>query len=118
MLYTVRGLYNNARGVSIRVRVVLKNKIRTVKTRNGLEHKVVDVQVGDRTGRIFLTLWDEKVNQINEGDLIDIENGYVTMFKGRLRLNVSKYGSIERVEDSKFPTRDELMNIMRWKVEQ
>jgi len=113
MLYTVRGLDENAKGVTIRVRVVSKDNVRIVKTNDGKEHKVVELRVGDRTGMIMLTLWDEKVEQVNEGDLIDIENGYVNRFRGRLRLNVGKYGKMEKVEDPSFPSCDELKRRRR-----
>jgi ssDNA-binding replication factor A large subunit len=127
MLYTVRGLTKDVRGASIRVRVITKNeprKVKTkdtkneprkVKTKDGEEHRVVDVHVGDRTGRILLTLWDEKIEQVQDGDLIDIENGYVTSFKGRYRLNIGRYGSLECVEDDEFPTREDLLKGIRWK---
>jgi replication factor A1 len=78
MLYTVRGLRKDVRGASIRVRVISKNEVRTVKTRDGEAHRVVDAHVGDRTGSILLSLWDEKIEQVQEGDLIDITDGYVT----------------------------------------
>ena len=114
MLYTVRGLDENSKGITIRVRVVYKENIRTVKTKNdGKEHQIVDLKVGDRTGMIILTLWDDKVEQVNEGDLIDIENGYVNRFKGRLTLNIGKFGKIEKVEDFSFPSSDELKNRRR-----
>ena len=115
MLYTVRGLKGDARGVFIRVRVVSKGEVRTVTTKDGAEHRVVDVYVGDRTGGITLSLWDEQTEQVAEGDLIDIENGYVNRFRGRLRLNVGKYGRFEQVEEEDFPSRDELLTRRRWK---
>jgi replication factor A1 len=115
MLYTIRGLTKDVRGASIRVRVITKNEVRNVKTKDGEAHKVVDVHVGDRTGRILLTLWDENIELVQEGDLIDIKNGYVTRFKGRYRLNIGRYGSLERVEDDEFPTREDLLKGRRWK---
>jgi replication factor A1 len=115
MLYTVRGLRGDARGVFIRVRVVSKGEVRTVTTKDGVEHRVVDVYVGDRTGGITLSLWDEQTEQVVDGDLIDIENGYVNRFRGRLRLNVGKYGRFEQVEEEDFPSRDELLTRRRWK---
>lgn len=51
---------------------------------------------------------DEKVEQVNENDLVDIENGYVTRFKGRLRLNIGRFGSVEKVDDSSFPSSEDL----------
>lgn len=113
MLYTVRGLTENSRGVTIRVRVISKGEVRLVKTNDDIEHKVDDLRVGDRTGTILMTLWDEKIGQVEEGDLIDIEKGYVNRFMGRLRLNVGKYGKMERVEDLDFPSVEELKRPRR-----
>ena len=114
MIYTVRGLTEDARGITIRVRVLSKDQPRVVKTKDGKEHRVVDIEVGDRTGRIFLSLWDEMVDLVDEGDLVDIENGYVNRFKGRLRLNVGRFGKLEKVEDPSFPKAEELAT-RRWR---
>lgn len=107
MLYTIRGLHETARGVDIRVRVITIDNVRTVTTKNGVQHSVVDVLVGDRTGTISLSLWDEQTNLISEGDLIDIANGYVNKFKGWLKLNIGKYGRMEKVEDDSFPHHED-----------
>ena len=80
------------------------------------DHRVLDVKVGDRTGIIMLALWDEHVDEIMQGDLIDIKNGYINKFKGRFRLNIGRYGVLEKVEDAAFPTREELMSRYRWKA--
>lgn len=103
MLYTIRGLRENIRGVIIRVRVISKNDPREVKTKDGSTHTVVDSLVGDRTGIIIMSLWDDDAKQIEEGDIIDIKNGYVSRFKGRIRLNIGKYGEFEKVDDPDFP---------------
>lgn len=109
MLYTIRGLHETARGVDIRVRIINAGKIRSVTTKNGVQHRVADVLVGDRTGIISLTLWDTHIALISEGDIIDITHGYVNKFKGRLRLNIGKYGSMEKVEDDTFPRREDFL---------
>lgn len=111
MLYTVRGLEDGARGVTIRVRVLRKASARIVRTRDGKEHKVVDVMVGDGTGTTTLVLWDEMADQVSEGDIVDIRNGYVKKFKGRLLLNVGKYGELVKVEDDEFLTAERIFKI-------
>lgn len=111
MLYTVRGLEDGAKGVTIRVRVLRKEDHRVVKTSNGEEHRVVDVVVGDGTGITTLVLWDDRVDQVSDGDIIDIRNGYVNRFKGRLRLNVGKKGELERVEDAKFLEVEQILRM-------
>ncbi len=108
MLYTVRGLEDGAGGVEIRVRVISKETPRKARTKDGKEHTVVDAYVGDRTGMVTLSLWDEKADEINVGDIVDMRNGYVSRFKGRIRLNLGKYGSMEKVEDPAFPSGEEI----------
>ena len=110
MLYTIRGLKENIGGVIIRVRVISKDEPREVKTKDGSIHTVVDSHVGDRTGIIIMSLWDDVANQIEEGDIIDIKNGYVSRFKGRLRLNIGKYGEFEKIDDLDFPKDSEILS--------
>lgn len=113
MIYTVRALEDDAKGVTIRLRVLTKYEPRTVKTRDGEAHQVVDALVGDGTGLITLALWDEKADMLDEGDVIDIDEGYVNRFKGRLRLNVGKFGRLSRVESEEFPSAEQIMKAVR-----
>jgi replication factor A1 len=32
---------------------------------------------------------------VKEGDSIDVKNGYISLFKGSMRLNIGRYGSME-----------------------
>ena len=108
VLYTIRDLEDNVSGVSIRVRVLEKEHLRIVKTKDGQEHSVVDTRVGDRTGTIMLTLWDERIGEAEVGDVLDIVNGYVSRFKGKLRLSIGKFGNVEKIDDTGFPSVKEL----------
>jgi len=108
VIYTVQDLEDKLGGVSIRLRILSKTESRSVKTRDGQEHAVVDASAGDRTGIIWLSLWDERIREVEEGDIIDVENGYVSRFTGRLRLNIGKFGTLEKVDDSSFPSVEEL----------
>ncbi len=56
--------------------------------------------VGDETGCLYMTLWDDKIDAINEGATMSITNGYINLFRGNMRLNIGKYGSYELVDDS------------------
>jgi replication factor A1 len=113
VIYTVNDLDDRRAGVSIRLRILSESEPRTVKTKDGQEHSVVDVMVGDRTGTVPLSLWDERIHDVDIGDIIDVENAYVSSFKGRLRLNIGKYGTIEKVQDEGFPSADELSKLRR-----
>ena len=89
-----------SRAVNVTAKVVSKSDIRDIPMgRDGSAHKVCDALVGDETGSIYLTLWDDNIEKVNENDTIRIENGYVTLFKGNMRLNIGKYGKMALAEE-------------------
>jgi len=51
----------------------------------------------DETNSITLPLWDEQIESFKVGDKVVISNGYVTSFKGKIQLNVGRYGRIVRL---------------------
>ena len=84
--------------VNLRVKVVEIESPRTiVSRRDGSTHRVADAVVGDETGIIKMTLWDDMIDMVAVGDIIMLRNAYVTVFRGGMRLNVGKYGSLEVV---------------------
>ena len=92
----VESLDPESRQVNVTVKVVTKGEAReTVSRRDGSTHKVVDALVGDETGAVYLTLWDDNIEKVNDGDTINVKNGYVTLFRGSMRLNIGRYGSLE-----------------------
>ena len=85
-----------SRAVNVTAKVVSKSEVRDVPMgRDGSAHRVCDALVGDETGSVYLTLWDDNIEKVNENDTIRVENGYVTLFKGNMRLNIGKYGKME-----------------------
>ena len=99
-LVKVETLTPNSRGVNIIVKVVSKGEVRSVTGRDYSVRRVADALVGDETASIYMTLWDDKIDAINEEATLRITNGYINLFRGNMRLNVGKYGSYELVEDS------------------
>ena len=81
----------------MRVRVLSISEPKQITTSLGVEHEILEVEVGDETGSIALVLWDEKIIPIKVGDTLQIENGFVTSFKGEWRVNVGRYGEVARV---------------------
>ena len=89
-----------SRAVNVTAKVVSKSEIRDIPMgRDGSAHRVCDALVGDETGSIYLTLWDDNIEKVNEDDTLRIENGYVTLFKGNMRLNIGKYGKMAPAEE-------------------
>ena len=89
-----------SRAVNVTAKVVSKSEIRDIPMgRDGSAHKVCDALVGDETGAIYLTLWDDNIEKVNENDTLRVENGYVTLFKGNMRLNIGKYGKLDMAKE-------------------
>jgi replication factor A1 len=81
--------------VDVKAKVVSKSDTREVTSRYKDEtYKVADAVVADETGSIKLTLWNEQIDQVNVNDVIKVENGYVTSFKGEIQLNAGKFGKL------------------------
>ena len=113
MLFVVRGLDADSKGVYIRLRILDKYPARSVKTRDGETHKIVEALAGDRTGAITLSLWDELGEGIEPDDLVDLSNAYTNRFRGRLCINVGRFGSLAKVEDPSFPSREQILGRFR-----
>jgi len=96
----VEELKPRSRAVNVIVKVVSKSEVREVVTRrDGSTHRVCDATVGDETASIILTLWDDNIDEINEGETIRIKNGYVSLFRNSMHLNIGRYGSFEKMEE-------------------
>jgi len=81
------------------VKVVNMGTPRTVSSRRDqTEHRVSEALVGDETGSLLLTLWDNQIDQLSVGDVFEIKNGFTSIFRGSLRLNLGRYGTAEKVE--------------------
>lgn len=91
----IKDLNDGMKRVSVEAKVVEKGDPREVRSRYKDEtYRIVDAVIADETGSIKLTLWNEQIEQVNVGDNIKIENGYVTSFKGEAQLNVGKFGKL------------------------
>lgn len=91
----------NSRGFKVTVKVLEMGEERSVfSRRDGGEHRVAEALVGDETGTIFLTVWDDDIDALREkiGSSVTINNGYITLFRGSMRLSLGRFGSIEEPE--------------------
>ena len=91
----IKELQDGMKRVSIEGKVIEKNETREVHSRFKDEtYKVATAVIADETGSIKLTLWNEQIDQVNVDDVVKVENGYITSFKGEMQLNVGKYGTL------------------------
>jgi len=91
----IKDLQDGMKRVSVEGRVVEKGNTREVRSKYKDEtYRIADAMVADETGSIKLTLWNEQIDQVNVDNIIKIENGYVTSFRGEIQLNVGKFGKM------------------------
>jgi replication factor A1 len=94
-LTDIKDLQDGMKRVSVEAKVVEKGDAREVKSRYKDEtYRIVDAVIADETGSVKLTLWNEQIEQVNVGDNVKVDNGYVTSFKGEIQLNVGKFGKL------------------------
>ena len=88
--------------VTVKARVLKISKPKLVSTRFGFQTYVSNAVIRDETGTIDLSLWNNQVAAISEGDIVQIENGYVASFMGKRQLRIGRRGEINIVEDEEF----------------
>jgi replication factor A1 len=68
----IENLHPRSRRVNTIIKVISKNPVREiVSRRDGATHRVTEALVGDETGAILLTLWDNDIEKINESDILN-----------------------------------------------
>ena len=102
-LVKIGDLNSYSRRVYTVVKVVSKTEPREVTSRvDQSAHRVAEALVGDETGSIYLTLWDDTIDEVEEEQVLNIKNAYVNLFRGSMRLNLGRFGSYELAEESPF----------------
>ncbi len=97
---TIAELKPGMKSVNITFKVMNTSEEREVESRKtGETYRVVDAQVGDSTGVILMPIWNETIDSIEEGTTYTLSNGYTGLFRGNLRLQLGKFGSIAAAEE-------------------
>ena len=85
--------------VELVVELISLEEPREVKTYSGMEHILVEGTVSDCSGEMRLTVWNEKIEEL-EGikvrDTLKLVGCFITSFKGELSINVGRESGINR----------------------
>lgn len=85
--------------ISFIAKVISKTEERKVVSRlDDVEHKVCEVVLGDDTGIIYLTLWDDSISSLEINKVYSFQNLYSSEFKKSLRLNLGRFGEFDEVD--------------------
>jgi len=96
--FKINELRDGMRSVEVFGKVIKKYDTREFKT-DKREGKVSSLLTGDETGMIRFVFWDtniiEKVESVNENDVVKVMNGYVRDNQGYLEVHIGSQGEIE-----------------------
>ena len=96
---TIAELKPGMKSVNITFKVMSTSEERSVESRrDGETYRVLDATVADSTATIMMPIWNETIESIKVGETYRLTNGYTGLFKGNLRLQLGKFGSIASAE--------------------
>ena len=96
----VKDLTPASKQVNVLVKVVGLSEEREITSKFGEARKLVEATVGDETATVLLTLWNDQIGQVQKDETVLVDNGYVTLVRGHIRLNVGKYGSMAKSDQT------------------
>jgi replication factor A1 len=89
--------------VNLRGVVLETDSIRTFDRDDGTEGRVSNLMLGDETGRVRVTLWDEQADLADElqaGQSVEVVDGYVRERDGSLELHVGDRGAVDELDET------------------
>ncbi len=89
----VKDMTENSKNVNATLKVIEIGEVKDIQSKFGAK-RVCEVKVADATGSILLSLWDDQIGKIAAGDTISIQNGYISVVRNSMRLNIGKYGKM------------------------
>lgn len=114
----VNELTPQTKRVNVLVKVVSLGDAKEIPNRFGGESKkVAEAVVGDETGTVVLSLWQDQIGTVQPNDVLSIENGYISLVQGHMRLNVGKYGKMTK-SDKELATVNSEVNVSAAEHEQ
>ena len=118
-LKKVEELRPGIRGVNLKVKCGTKNDEKEVVSKQtGETLRVTEALVGDESGSIYITLWNDDIDKMVSDHVYKVSNAYTTVFKTSLRLNIGKYGSFEEIQEELTPNFDDALNISKKEYQQ
>lgn len=79
----------------ITLKVVEKEEPRDVR---GGSLKVCNFTGEDDTGKVVVTLWNDDIDKVDQGDTIKIVKGWASVYNNQMQISPGKFGTLEVVE--------------------
>lgn len=115
--FSIMDISEGQSNVEVTGKIVDISDIREFRKRDGSLGKVRNITIADNTGAIRLTLWNDKVELVEDlevGDVVRIENAYVRKWKDRIELSSGINFTIEKLEkyrEENYPEIKEIYSV-------
>jgi replication factor A1 len=84
--------------VSLKAEMLEIPKSRVVYTRYGTTACISNALIRDETGSMKMSLWNQQIDMVHKGDVVDVKNGEVAWFSGEMQLRLGRSGSLSVIE--------------------
>ena len=108
----IKNILPKLRSLNLEARIVRIYPVREFNSK-GRTGKVASLILGDETGTVRLSLWDEQTNLIDKLEVdqpIEVFGAYTKEGMGGIELRLSKKGGVKMLEDSDIPSVNEIEN--------
>ena len=72
-------------------------------TVDGEEKDIISGILGDDSGTVPFTLWNKGDVSLQKGDVVKVENAYITEWKEEAQVNIGDRGTLTKVDSSELP---------------
>jgi replication factor A1 len=86
----IKDLKVGMKKIDLKAKVLQIPTPKRILTRFGTIATLSNVLIGDETGTITMTLWNQRIQMVAKGDRITIENGSVASFRGERQLRIGR----------------------------
>jgi len=87
------------RRIDLKAKIIEIPPAKLVFTRFGTMADVSNVKIGDETGSIRLSLWNEQIDKVHVGDMIELKNCYIASYKGEPQIRIGRTGTLSIIDD-------------------
>jgi replication factor A1 len=94
----IKDLTPQSKRVDVMAKCLEVSEPKDIPGRFGNTRRVAEATLADESGQIVMSLWDDQIGTVAKEDTLHVKNGYVSLVRGHMRLNVGKYGALSKAD--------------------
>jgi len=87
--------------INLKARVLAISRPKQALTKYNDYVMFANATLTDETGTVKLTLWNSRINSLSINDIVEIENAWVTVYRGETQLRIRRQGKLRVIENHK-----------------